>query len=76
MKTAVSASADFLGDCYSAVPMAADGRGSCYGSFLENVRTIGCGFPWVAMVGTTEFDRDRTVARAVATAVAFAVDMP
>ena len=57
-------SAEFRGDCRVAVAIAADGRGNCRGLL------------WVAMIGKTEFTTDRTAARAVATAVAFAVEMP
>ena len=45
--------ADFRGDCRVAVAMAAGGRGNRHGSFR--------GFPWGAMVGTTEFATERTV---------------
>ena len=61
-------SADFCGDCRVSVAMAADGRGNCRG----NCR----GLPWVAMIGTTDFATDRTTARAVASSVAFAVEVP
>ena len=50
--------------------IAVDFRGSCRVS--DDCR----GWPWIAMVGTTEFATDRTAALAVATTVAFAVEAP
>ena len=69
-ETAEENSADFRGHCRDAVAMAADGRGS--GNCRVNCR----GLSYVAMVGTTEFATDRTAARAIATTVVFAVEVP
>ena len=56
--------------------MAADGRGNRLCSFRGKCRGHCRGLPWVAMVGTTEVATGRTAARAVATSVAFAVEVP
>ena len=45
-----------------------DVRENCRGNCRE--------VPWFSMVGTTEFATDRIAARAVATTVAFAVEVP
>ena len=64
-------SADFRGDCRDA-----QGRGNCHGRFRENCRGDCRGLPWVAMVGSTDVATDRTAARAVATTMVFAVEVP
>ena len=69
-------SAEFRGDCRVSVAMAADGRRNCHGSVHGNCGGSCRGLPWVVMVGTTECATVRTAAHAVATTVAFAVEVP
>ena len=69
-------SADLRSDCSDAVEMAADGCGNYHISFCGNCRHYCRGLSWVAMVGAAEFATDRTAVRAVATTVAFAVEVP
>lgn len=76
VETAVASVADFRGNCRVAVAMTADICGNYHGSFRRKFRGHCRVLPCVAMVGTTVFSTGRTAARAAATTVNFAVNVP
>ena len=75
-ETAVATAAKFRGYCRVAVAMIAGGRRNCHSSFRGNCRGNDRGLPSVAMIGTTDFATDRTVARAMVTTVVVTVEVP